>query len=72
MLLIGNDGTGKSHLMSLVSAIAHDADYLQDVQNKAFAGYAQVIAGQFEVLRVEIGSVQMLCATSSSMLLKKT
>jgi hypothetical protein len=59
VLLIGNYGTGKSHLMSLVSAIAHDADYLQDVQNKAFAGYAKVIAGQFEVLRVEIGSVQM-------------
>lgn len=59
VLLIGNYGTGKSHLMSLVSAIAHDARYLEDVQNQSFAGYAKAIAGQFEVLRVEIGSVQM-------------
>ncbi len=59
VLLIGNYGTGKSHLMSLVSAVAHDAAYLDDVQNEKFAEFAKVIAGRFEVKRVEIGSVQM-------------
>ena len=32
IFLVGNYGTGKSHLMSLVSAIAHDAKYLDMVQ----------------------------------------
>ena len=29
VLVIGNYGTGKSHLMSVISAVAHDADNLQ-------------------------------------------
>ena len=63
MLLIGNYGTGKSHLMSLVSAVAHDAAYLDDVQNEKFAEFAKVIAGRFEVKRVEIGPFRCLYAT---------
>ena len=35
VLLVGNYGTGKSHLMSLVSAVAHDANYLSMVQNQS-------------------------------------
>ena len=59
VLLVGNYGTGKSHLMSLISAIARDASYLDGVQNHRFASDAACIAGQFEVLRIEIGAVQM-------------
>lgn len=59
VLLVGNYGTGKSHLMSLISAVARDADYLGSVQNRQFASDAACIAGQFEVLRIEIGAVQM-------------
>ena len=59
VLLVGNYGTGKSHLMSLISAVARDADYLSSVQNRQFASDAACIAGQFEVLRIEIGAVQM-------------
>ena len=59
VLLVGNYGTGKSHLMSLVSAVAHDANYLSMVQNQRFALNAECIAGQFEVLRIEIGASQM-------------
>lgn len=59
VLLVGNYGTGKSHLMSLVSAVAHDANYLSMVQNQKFALNAECIAGQFEVLRIEIGASQM-------------
>ncbi len=59
VLLVGNYGTGKSHLMSLISAVARDADYLKRVQNAQFASDAACIAGQFEVLRIEIGAVQM-------------
>ena len=59
ILLVGNYGTGKSHLMSLVSAVAHDAGYLSMVQNKKFAKDAEIIAGKFEVLRIEIGASTM-------------
>lgn len=37
VLVVGNYGTGKSHLMSVISAIAKDADNLQYLQNKKFA-----------------------------------
>ncbi len=59
IFLVGNYGTGKSHLMSLVSAVAHDDKYLDIVQNKHFAEDAKVIAGKFEVLRIEIGATTM-------------
>ena len=51
VLIVGNYGTGKSHLMSVISAIATDADNLQYLQNKKFAQQMEHIAGKFEVLR---------------------
>ncbi len=59
VLVVGNYGTGKSHLMSVISAIANDADNLQYLQNKKFAESMKQIAGKFEVLRIEIGGVTM-------------
>lgn len=59
VLVVGNYGTGKSHLMSVISAIASDADNLQYLQNKKFAEAMKPIAGRFEVLRIEIGGVTM-------------
>lgn len=59
VLVVGNYGTGKSHLMSVISAIAKDADNLQYLQNKKFAKNMEPIAGKFEVLRIEIGGVTM-------------
>ena len=59
VLIVGNYGTGKSHLMSVISAIATDADNIQYLQNKKFAEQIKPIAGKFEVLRIEIGGVVM-------------
>ena len=59
VLIVGNYGTGKSHLMSVISSVAKDAEYLQYVQNKKFAKEMECIAGKFEVLRIEIGGVTM-------------
>ena len=59
VLVVGNYGTGKSHLMSVISSIAKDADNLQYLQNKTFAKEMECIAGKFEVLRIEIGGVTM-------------
>jgi len=57
VLLVGNYGTGKSHLMSVISAIALDAGNLAHLQNQSFAENAKIVAGRFEVLRIEIGAV---------------
>lgn len=59
VLLVGNYGTGKSHLMSVVSAVAVDNENLKFLQNKKFAKKMERIAGKFEVLRIEIGSTTM-------------
>lgn len=59
VLLVGNYGTGKSHLMSVISSIAGSADLLELAQNAQFKDDAVCIAGRFEVLRIEIGSTAM-------------
>ena len=59
ILLVGNYGTGKSHLMSVVSAVATSAEMLPLVRNEHFRKDASAIAGKFEVLRIEIGSTGM-------------
>lgn len=59
VLVVGNYGTGKSHLMSVISSVANDSSNLQYLQNKNFEKYIMPIAGKFEVLRIEIGGVTM-------------
>lgn len=58
VLVVGNYGTGKSHLMSVISSVAQDETNIQYLRNKKFAEHASNIAGQFEVLRIEIGAVK--------------
>jgi predicted ATPase len=60
LLIVGNYGTGKSHLMALISAIAEHADLAAVVTNPAVATEADRIAGCFEVVRAEIGSTTMM------------
>lgn len=55
VLIVGNYGTGKSHLMSVISAVAHDKNNLSLLKNKKFAVDMEPVAGNFEVLRLEIG-----------------
>ena len=52
--IIGNYGTGKSHLMSLVSLIAENGDYLEKVTNEAAKSIMQPIAGKYKVHRFEM------------------
>lgn len=59
ILVVGNYGTGKSHLMSVISSIATDKENLEYLQNKDFAKNMERIAGKFEVLRIEIGGITM-------------
>lgn len=59
LLIIGNYGTGKSHLMALISAIAENANLINHLNHPQVAQAAQAIAGQFHVLRIEIGATTM-------------
>jgi hypothetical protein len=58
-LVIGNYGTGKSHLMSVISAIAERAELVGELTNSAFADAAPRIAGKFKVVRTELGATTM-------------
>lgn len=58
--VVGNYGTGKSHLMSLVSLIAENKDYLPFVQNESAKKVLGNIAGKYKVIRFELGSDEEL------------
>ncbi len=59
LLIVGNYGTGKSHLMALISAIAEHADLAGAATDENVARDAKQIAGRFKVIRAEIGSTTM-------------
>jgi len=59
LLVVGNYGTGKSHLMSVVSSLAADASLLEGVKNESVRKEAARIAGRFKVIRIEIGATTM-------------
>ncbi len=59
LLIVGNYGTGKSHLMSVLSALAEHADLAMDARHPKVAENAPPVAGHFKVVRTEIGAVVM-------------
>ena len=59
VMIVGNYGTGKSHLMSVIAALATDAENLEFAQNKRFAKDMEIIAGKFEVLRLKVDGLTM-------------
>ena len=58
--VVGNYGTGKSHLMSLVSLIAENAELLPLVQEEKPRKELEKISGRFKVLRFELGGTDSL------------
>jgi len=58
VLIVGNYGTGKSHLMSVLAAIAEYPDLVDELTDERVREAARCIAGRFKVWRVEIGSVE--------------
>jgi hypothetical protein len=59
LLIVGNYGTGKSHLMSVISAVAESEEMATLVSNDKVRKAAPAIAGKFKVIRLEIGSTEM-------------
>jgi len=59
LLVVGNYGTGKSHLLSVLSAVAEHRDLATSLTNSQIAQAAHSIAGQFRLVRTEIGATTM-------------
>lgn len=59
ILVVGNYGTGKSHLMSVISSIAANASLLNSINHEEVKAEADKIAGKFKVIRTEIGATTM-------------
>lgn len=59
LMIVGNYGTGKSHLMSVISSILEHETVLDKVQNSRVKDEFKTVAGRFKVLRTEIGSTTM-------------
>ena len=58
-LVVGNYGTGKSHLMSVISAVAERGEMLHALTNEDLVAAACRIAGRFKVARTELGATTM-------------
>ena len=58
--VVGNYGTGKSHLMSLISLIAENEDLVDLVNEPKVEKDLKNIAGKFKVLRFELGNTESL------------
>jgi len=56
ILIVGNYGTGKSHLMSLISAVAEHGDLVDSIRNPRIKTDITDIAGKFKVVRTELST----------------
>jgi energy-coupling factor transporter ATP-binding protein EcfA2 len=56
LLVVGNYGTGKSHLMAVISGIAEDASLVNFLKSEEVKKNVTQIAGRFKVIRTELGS----------------
>ncbi len=59
LLVVGNYGTGKSHLMAMISALAENAEIAAELSHPRVAKAATAVAGRFKVIRTEIGATTM-------------
>ena len=59
LMVVGNYGTGKSHLMAILSAVAEHEDLAPLLTNAKVEKAADAIAGRFKVMRYEIGATEM-------------
>lgn len=58
IFVVGNYGTGKSHLMAMVSALAEDAQLLPLMKDASVREAFEPFAGRYLVARFEIGAVK--------------
>ncbi len=58
LFIVGNYGTGKSHLMGVISTVAENGSAAQKLSHIKVEESAGKIAGKFKVIRCEIGAVE--------------
>ena len=54
VLIVGNYGTGKSHLLSIISGLAEHSDMATVVKDNEVSKAAKAISGKFKVVRLEL------------------
>ena len=59
ILTVATYGTGKTHLMSTIAAVAEDAELVDLLQHPSVAAAAKSVAGRFKVVRFEIGAATL-------------
>lgn len=59
LYIVGNYGTGKSHVMSFLSIIAENVEYLQYVRDDDYREKLRNIAGKYKVRRHQIAGTKM-------------
>ncbi|MFZ5451634.1 MAG: DUF6079 family protein [Thermodesulfobacteriota bacterium] len=59
LLVVGNYGTGKSHLMSVISALAENGELSSHLNDRNVAAAAGKIGGCFKVVRTELEGIKM-------------
>lgn len=59
LLIVANYGTGKTHLMSVISGVAERAELRDLLTHETVKEHAGSVAGRFQVIRAEIGAVKM-------------
>lgn len=59
LLVVGNYGSGKSHLMGVISTIAELPNSTKYINHNEVASKAKEIEGKFKVIRAEFGAVKM-------------
>ena len=59
LMVVGNYGTGKSHLMAVISSITENSSLVDLLTNDKVKESASKIAGKFKVIRTEIGTSTM-------------
>lgn len=67
VFIVGNYGSGKSHLLSVLSSVAEHPELAARIRHPRVAKAAEDIGGRFGVLRLEVGTTSMslrdiLCA----------
>lgn len=63
VFVVGNYGTGKSHIMSVVAGIAEHGSLVHELTTRTLDGKLEGVAGNFVTIRAEING-NMRCATS--------
>lgn len=58
--IVGSFGTGKSHLMSVISSVAEDESLLNSIHNEKIKQEFEAFAGKYKVLRFEVGTTKPL------------